>query len=84
MDNELKDGGGSKPKALDEEAERRLSMFRKLRKDMKEDDKAENEQNYQRRATELEQKDKKKKEEINMDDGDDWLKGLKTAKADEF
>ena len=43
MDNELKDGGGSKPKALDEEAERRLSMFRKLRKDMKEDDKAENE-----------------------------------------
>jgi hypothetical protein len=42
MDNELK-AGGSKPKALDEEAERRLSMFRKLRKDMKEDDKAENE-----------------------------------------
>jgi len=32
----------------------------------------------------MEEKDKKKKTEINMEDGDDWLSGIKTAKPDAF
>lgn len=84
MDDGLKAGGGAKPKENSEEAERRLTMFRKLRNDMKEENKVENESNYQRRLTEIDEKDKKKKNEVNMDDGEDWLKGIKTAKPDEF
>ena len=32
----------------------------------------------------MDQKDKSKKNNINMNDGDDWLKGIKTSKADDF
>jgi hypothetical protein len=59
-------------------------MFRKARMDIAEESKTENEQNYQRRLTEMDSKDKNKKTNINMDDGDDWLQGIKTSKADEY
>jgi hypothetical protein len=52
--------------------------------DIAEESKTENEQNYQRRLTEMDSKDKNKKTNINMDDGDDWLQGIKTSKADEY
>jgi hypothetical protein len=34
-------------------------------------------------VSELESKQKEKKNEINLNDGDDWLKGIKTVGADD-
>lgn len=65
----------------DSEKERRLEQYRKLRKDMEKENKEENENKYQKRVTELDKKDKKP--ELNMDDGDDFLKGIKTFGADD-
>lgn len=47
--------GGEKEKT---EAERRLEMYRKLRKDLDKDNKEEKEANYQKRVDEIEKKDK--------------------------
>lgn len=71
-----------KPKQ-DEEAARRLEQYRKLRKDMAQENKEENEDKYQKRLTEMDKKDKKKVPEVVMDDGDDWLKGMKTFGTDD-
>ena len=68
----------------DPEAARRLEQFRKVRKDMAEENKEENENKYLKRITELDKKDKKKDEVVNMDDGDDWLKGMKTFGTDDI
>ena len=43
-----------------EETDRRLEMYRKLNKEIKQDNKIEKEQAYQKRVNELEQKDKEK------------------------
>ena len=70
---------------VDAEAARRLEQFRKVRKDMAQDNKEENENKYQKRITELDKKEKKKPDEVvNMDDGDDWLKGMKTYGTDDI
>ena len=66
----------------DTEAQRRLEQFRKLRKDMAQDNKDENESKYQRRVTEMEKKEKSKPT-VNMEDGDDFLKGMKTFGTDD-
>ena len=64
-------------KKTDDEAARRLEQYRKLRKDMAAESKEENEKNYQKRVADMD-----KKEAINMDDGDDFLKGMKTFGID--
>jgi hypothetical protein len=66
----------------DTEAQRRLEQYRKLRKDMAQDNKDENENKYQRRVTEMEKKEKSKPT-VNMEDGDDFLKGMKTFGTDD-
>ena len=45
-------------------------MYRKLRKDIKEDSKQEKEAAYQKRVTQMENKDKKA--------DDDWMSNMKT------
>ena len=59
-----------------------MEQFRKLRKDMAQDNKDENESKYQRRVTEMEKKEKSKPT-VNMEDGDDFLKGMKTFGTDD-
>jgi hypothetical protein len=61
-------------KQEESENQRRLEQYRKLRKDMAQENKDENESKYQKRAAELDQKDKG----VVLDDGDDFLKGMKT------
>ena len=56
-------------------------MFRKARQDAEKDQKAENEQNYQKRVTQLESKPKPEPEK-KADDGD-WLSNLKTHTAND-
>ena len=62
----------------DSEAQRRLEMYKRLRKDIKTDDREEKEAAFQKRSDQIEKRDKQKVEELNTDDGDDFLKGLKT------
>lgn len=76
MDENIKKKGEN-----DVEAARRLEQFRKLRKDMAQENKEENEEKYQKRVTEVQKKDKSKA--IVMDDGDDFLKGMKTFGTDD-
>jgi len=78
MDEDRKVKEQAKPK--DEEAQRRLEMYRKLRKDMEQDNREEKEAAYKKRVQEMESKDKSK---VNVGDGDDFLKGLKSFDADE-
>ena len=54
------------------EDSRRLEMYRKLRQDMKEEDKQEKEAAYQNRVAELDKKDKAKPSA-----GDDWMDDIK-------
>ena len=60
----------------DAEATRRREMYRKLRKDIKNDERDEQEAKYQKRVDDINKKDKKKDGPINMDDGDDFLSGI--------
>ena len=76
MDENIKKKGEN-----DVEAARRLEQSRKLRKDMAQENKEENEEKYQKRVTEVQKKDKSKA--IVMDDGDDFLKGMKTFGTDD-
>ena len=80
--SELKKMDENLKKPEDPEAQRRLEQYRKLRKDMENENKQENEDKYQKRLTELDKKDKKK-ETVVMDDGDDFLKGMKTFGTDD-
>jgi len=75
------DEGIKKKGENDSEAQRRLEQYRKLRKDMAQENADENEDKYQKRVTEIEKKDKKPA--VNMDDGDDFMKGLKTFGTDD-
>lgn len=52
-------------------------MFKKVRKDMDEEKKEENEANYQKRVTQVEQKDAKK--DVGGGGGNDWFNDLKTV-----
>ena len=60
------------------ESERRLEMFRKARMDVKKESNQENEEAYQKRLTELSNKDKK----VDVVE-DDWLKGMKSHNVDD-
>ena len=60
------------------ENERRLEMFRKARMDVKKENNQENEEAYQKRLTELGNKDKK----VDVVE-DDWLKGMKSHNVDD-
>ena len=53
---------------------------------MAQENKEENENKYQKRMTEMDKKDqdKKKTETVNLDDGDDFMKGLKTFGTDDI
>ena len=57
--------------------ERRLEMFRKAREDVKKENQEENEAAYQKRATQLTEKDKKV--EVASED---WLGGMKVHNDD--
>ena len=78
--NELKKmDEGTKDKAPDISkvgADKRMEMLRKLRKDEQDEKKEAQKDAFERRKTEIEAKDKKKQQEINFDDGEDWLKGI--------
>lgn len=74
------DEGIKKKTEDDETAQRRLEQYRKLRKDMAQENKEENEEKYQKRVTEVQKKDQSK---IVLDDGDDFLKGMKTFGTDD-
>ena len=74
------DEGIKKKTEDDEVAQRRLEQYRKLRKDMAQENKEENEEKYQKRVTEVQKKDQSK---IVLDDGDDFLKGMKTFGTDD-
>ena len=74
------DEGLKKKTEDDEVAQRRLEQYRKLRKDMAQENKDENEEKYQKRVTEVQKKDQSK---IVLDDGDDFLKGMKTFGTDD-
>ena len=52
---------------------KRLEMFRKAREDAKKENQEENEAAYQKRVSQLDQKDSGKVETVQ----DDWLKGMK-------
>ena len=75
MDDKLKQDEG---KQVDQ---RRLEIFRKARRDANKDARDENEANYNKRVDQLNKKDKKT--EVILDDGDDFLKGLKTYGEDD-
>ena len=75
MDEKLK---GDMKQVNDVEAQRRLEMYKKLRKDMKQDDRDDKEAAFQRRSDQIAQKDKSKNEPLNTDDGDDFLSNIKT------
>lgn len=57
------------------EDQRRLEMYRKLRADMKEEDKQEKEAAYQTRVAELDKKDKAKP--AAGGDAEDWMNDIK-------
>lgn len=76
MDDNMKSNISSMKKDVDNE--RRLEMFRKAREDTKKESQQENEQAYQKRVTQMDQKDGKV-ETLQ----DDWLKGMKAHKLDD-
>lgn len=57
--------------------QKRLEMYRKLRKDMETENKEEKEAAYQKRSDEIDKKDK------SNNNGDDFLKGVKTYDIDD-
>ena len=81
MDEELKNKGSAPVKgASSVDNEKRLEMYRKLRKDMELENREEKEAAFKKRAEEL---DKKDKQGVVTDDGDDFLKGIKTYGTNE-
>lgn len=71
-----------KAKEGDVEAQRRLEMFKKVRKDMNEEKKEENEANYNKRVTQIEQKDAGAAKKKDDDGEDDWFGNMKTFGTD--
>lgn len=77
MDENMKSNINTIKKDVDNE--RRLEMFRKAREDTKKESQLENEEAYQKRVSQMDQKNGGNVETLQ----DDWLKGMKAHKLDD-